>query len=252
MFKKEKTGKNTIKVQTRKKARKMLFLFNTLLIISIIILLIITIKIQIKIENLQYHSEKQLQKNTLGKNQKTHLNQNYKAIIRIYTLGKIPILKIKVTKSKIDKFNSKTHIEQKIQEKIKQQDFSKLREKYNLKIDIKQIAKSLFLSIDKINLKIEIGTENAVLTSFLIPTISTILSLLIAKSQEEKHEKIIKQHFQIIPIYQNKNLINFSLEGIFELKMIHIITTICILKKKRRVDKHERTSNRRSYDYSYE
>ena len=252
MFKKEKNGKNTIKVQTRKKARKMLFLFNTLLIISIIILLIITIKIQIKIENLQYHSEKQLQKNTLGKNEKTHLNQNYKAQISIYTLGKIPILKIKITKSKIDKLKHKTHIEQKIQEKIKQQDFTQLREKYNLKIDIKQIAKSLLLSIDKLNLKIELGTENAVLTSFLIPTISTILSLLIAKNQEEKHEKIIKQQFQIIPIYQNKNLINFSLEGIFELKMIHIITTICILKKKRRVDKHERTSNRRSYDYSYE
>ena len=230
----------------------MIFLFNTLLIISIIILLIITIKIQIKIENLQYHSEKQLQKNTLGKNEKTHLNQNYKAQISIYTLGKIPILKIKITKSKIDKLKHKTHIEQKIQEKIKQQDFTQLREKYNLKIDIKQIAKSLLLSIDKLNLKIELGTENAVLTSFLIPTISTILSLLIAKNQEEKHEKIIKQQFQIIPIYQNKNLINFSLEGIFELKMIHIITTICILKKKRRVDKHERTSNRRSYDYSYE
>ena len=252
MFKKEKTGKNTIKVQTRKKARKMLFLFNTLLIISIIILLIITIKIQIKIENLQYHSEKQLQKNTLGENEKTHLNQNYKAQISIYTLGKIPILKIKITKPKIDKLKYKTHIEQKIQEKIKQQDFTQLREKYNLKIDIKQIAKNLLLSIDKLNLKIELGTENAVLTSFLIPTISTILSLLIAKNQEEKHEKIIKQQFQIIPIYQNKNLINFSLEGIFELKMIHIITTICILKKKRRVDKHERTSNRRSYDYSYE
>lgn len=230
----------------------MLSLFNTLLIISIVILLIITIKIQIKIENLQYHSKKQLQKNTLGKNEKTHLNQNYKATIRIYTLGKIPILKIKITKSKIDKLKYKTHIEQKIQEKIKQQDFTKLREKYNLKIDIKQIAKSLLLSIDQLNLKIEIGTENAVLTSFLIPTISTILSILIAKNQEEKHEKIIKQQFQITPIYQNKNLINFSLEGIFELKMIHIITTICILKKKRRVDKHERTSNRRSYDYSYE
>ena len=230
----------------------MLFLFNTLLIISIIILLIITIKIQIKIENLQYHSHKQLQKNTLGENKKTHLNQNYKAIILIYTIGKIPILKIKINKSKIDKLKHKTHIEQKIQEKIKQQDFTKLREKYNLKLDIKQIIKNLLLSIEQLNLKIEIGTENAVLTSFLIPTISTIISILIAKNQEEKCEKTINQHFKITPIYQNKNLINFSLEGIFELKLIHIITTICILKKKRRVDKHERTSNRRSYDYSYE
>lgn len=86
----------------------------------------------------------------------------------------------------------------------------------------------------------------------MVPTISTILSILIAKNQEEKPKKEIKQYYKITPVYKNKNLINFCLEGIFELKMIHIITTICILKKKRRVGKHVRTSNRRSYDYSYE
>ena len=169
----------------------MLLLFNTLLAISIIILLIITIKIKIKIENLQYHSKKQLQKNTLGQEEHTHLNQNYKATINIYTLGNIPILKIKITKAKIDKLKNKTHIEKKIQEKIKQQNFTKFRENYKLKkINIKQITKKLFLSIDKLNLKIELGTENAVLTSFLIPIISTILSLIISKNQEEKQEKL--------------------------------------------------------------
>lgn len=64
----------------------MQFLFNTILIISIIFLLIITIKIQIKIEKLQYHSERKLQNNTFGKEEYTHFNPNYRAIIRnIYT-----------------------------------------------------------------------------------------------------------------------------------------------------------------------
>ena len=51
---------------------------------------------------------------------------------------------------------------------------------------------------------------------------------------------------------QNKNIIKFELNGIFDIKMIHIISTICILKKKRRVYKNERTSNRRTYDDCYE
>ena len=52
--------------------------------------------------------------------------------------------------------------------------------------------------------------------------------------------------------YKNKNIIKLQLDGIFDIKMIHIINTICTIKKKRRVYKNERTSNRRTYDNCYE
>ena len=55
-----------------------------------------------------------------------------------------------------------------------------------------------------------------------------------------------------MPKYGDENFIDLQFNGIFEIKMIHIINTICIEKKKRRVEENERTSNRRSYDYSYE
>ena len=56
------------------------------------------------------------------------------------------------------------------------------------------------------------------------------------------------------PVYQNQNLVNLSVSGIFEVKLRHIINIIYILnrKEKKGVKKYERTSNRGSYDYSYE
>ena len=100
------------------------------------------------------------------------------------------------------------------------------------------------------DLKIGIGTENAALTSIIIPIISTILAILLREKIKSKEE----QFFIITPIYQNQNYLNIKLSGIFEIKMNHIINIIHLLlrKNKKGVKKYERTSNRRPYDYSYE
>ena len=103
--------------------------------------------------------------------------------------------------------------------------------------------------IEKIKLNIIVGTENAALTAFIIPVISTILALALKNTLNNNQQH---QFFKVQPIYRDQNLINIKLSGIIEIKMIHIINTICIVKKKRKGDKNERTSNRRSYDYSYE
>ena len=58
--------------------------------------------------------------------------------------------------------------------------------------------------------------------------------------------------FYLKPIFVNRNILNFQFDGIFELKLIHIINTICKIKKERKGESDERTSNRRTYDYSYE
>ena len=135
------------------------------------------------------------------------------------------------------------HIKQKVEQEIAKQDFTKIIEaekKYYLKKLIPEVYRNINLEIKDIDIKIEIGTENVILTSFIVPCISTILAFF------------IKRNFKVNPIYQNKNIIKFELNGIFDIKMIHIISTICILKKKRRVYKNERTSNRRTYDDCYE
>lgn len=211
----------------------MLFL-KIILIISIFLILIITVKVEVKIQNIKYNSEK-----VKGE----CLANNYQIIIKILTLEKIPIFRLKINKSKIEKINAKTHLKQKIEEEIQKQDIAKaieMEKKYDLKKLIPEVYKNIKLETENINLKIDIGTENVVLTSFIIPIISTILAFT------------VKRNFEVQPIYQNKNIIKFELNGIFSVKMIHIIDTICILKKKRRVYKNERTSNRRTYDNCYE
>lgn len=211
----------------------MLFL-KIILIISIFLILIITVKVEVKIRNIKYNSEK-----VKGE----RLANNYQIIIKILTLEKIPIFILKINKSKIEKINAKTHLKQKIKEEIQKQDIAKaieMEKKFDLKKLIPEVYKNIKLETENINLKIDIGTENVVLTSFIIPIISTILAFT------------VKRNFEVQPIYQNKNIIKFELNGIFSVKMIHIIDTICILKKKRRVYKNERTSNRRTYDNCYE
>lgn len=204
----------------------MVFLF----IFSIIILLLLFSKIRIEIENIRFTSQKQAR----------HINKDYKIIIKILVLKKIPIIKMNITKTKLEKIELKKQIE-----KI---NFGDLVE--NKKFDIKLIKaiKVLNVGIKRINLKAEIGTENAALTAILIPILSTILSIIFSK----KVEKEQNQKFKLNPIYINQNLINILFSGIFEIKMLHIINVIYILNKKEGVDKNERTSNRRAYDYGYE
>ena len=88
------------------------------------------------------------------------------------------------------------------------------------------------------------------MTSIIVPIVSTVILFILHK----KIKKFQNQVFTINPIYINQNLVNIYISGIFEIKMSHIINIIYILNKERKkgVNKNERTSNRRSYGYSYE
>lgn len=206
----------------------MVFLF-ILLAVVIITVIFTFAKIQIQIVNLKFYSQKQ-----------RHINPDYKIIIRVLVLGKIPVFKINITKTKLEKLRLK--------ERVKQIDWEILQDKNNFDKDLLKAIKILNLNIRKINLNIELGTENASLTSIIVPALSTVIAILLRKKIKNYEDQI----FIIQPLYCNQNLINILLSGIFELKMNHIISMICVLNKKEGVKKYERTSNRRSYDYGYE
>lgn len=206
----------------------MVFLF-ILLAVVIITVIFAFAKIQIQIVNLKFYSQKQ-----------RHINPDYQIIIRVLVLGKIPVFKINITKTKLEKLRLK--------ERVKQIDWEVLQDKENFDKDLLKAIKILNLNIRKINLNIELGTENASLTSIIVPALSTVIAILLRKKIKNYEDQI----FIIQPLYCNQNLINILLSGIFELKMNHIISMICVLNKKEGVKKYERTSNRRSYDYGYE
>lgn len=203
----------------------MVFLF----ILIVFLLLIVFSKIKIEVVNFKFSSE-----------WKRHINKDYKVIIKLCILNKIPILKINITKTRLEKL--------KLKDKIKDIDFKVIQDnkKFDKKL-VKAIKKSN-IDIDYINLNVELGTENACLTSIIVPAISTFLAILFRK----KVKQFEKQIFIIKPVYINQNLINIALSGIFEIKMIHIINIIYVLNRKEGVKKYGRTSNRRSYDYGYE
>ena len=200
----------------------MVFLF----ILLIIFLLLLFSKIRIEVINFKFSSMTP-----------RHINKDYRIVIKLCILGKIPILKINITKTKLERL--------KVKEKIKQIDFEVLKDSKQFDKKLIEAVKKLNVIIPNINLKIELGTENAALTAMIVPILSTIIANIFRR-------KVKKQRFQINPIYINQNMINILISGIFEIKMIHIITIIYILNKKEGVGKYERTSNRRPYDYSYE
>lgn len=208
-----------------KEAKILVFLF---IILTIIIILLLS-KIRIEVKKFSFSSMT-----------KRHINLNYEIIIKLCVFHTIPILKINVTKTKLEKL--------KLKEKIKKVNVEILENNHKLDSRILKAIKKLNLMIRKIDLHIDIGTENSSFTAILVPILSTILAIILQK----KVRNCKNQRFKINPIFINQNLINIAISGIFEIKVIHIISIIYILNKKEGVDKYERTSNRRTYGYSYE
>ena len=208
----------------------MVFLFILLIFILLNVILFFS-KIQIEVQNFRFQSQTQ-----------RHINKDYVIIIKLYALNILPILKINITKTKLEKL--------KLQEKIKSIDLKLLDDNQKFDKRFFTAIKKLDLLIEKINLNISIGTEDASLTSIIVPVVSTVIAILLRK----KIKNLDNQKFTVNPIYQNQNLLNIYFSGIFGIKISHIINAIYILSKKEKkgVEDYERASNRRSYGYSYE
>lgn len=210
----------------------MVLVFFICLFLILTITVIILSTISVRIEKFKVSNYNECEK----------LNIDYKVFFELLFLNKIKILSIKIDKELVDKL--------KVKEKVKNIDFKQAKTNMPSKKDLKQIIKKLQIRIDKLNLKAEIGTIDVILTSAIITILASVIGIVFAKIIK-KYDKE-KYNYEIYPIYQNKNLIKVDLNCIIKVKMVHIISIIYLLVKKRRVEKNERTSNRRSYDYSYE
>lgn len=201
--------------------------FYCILFFVLIIILLSFSKIKIDISNIKISSEKMNGR---------YVNKNYKVTISLYIISKIKIFKINITKTKLEKIKVKD-LEVKL---------IKIRDDYDK--DTLLSMKKIRAKIEYLDLKLDIGTEDAVLTSYIVAIVSSLIGILLKNQLSSSESK----RFIITPLYINKNLLNLELDCIFTVKMIHIIYIIYILKKKRRDDKHVRASNRRAYGYSYE
>ena len=172
---------------------------------------------------------------------------DYSFFIELYFLDKIKIFSLMINPEKLEKLNKKMNLET----KIKQVNFSKIKNELPNKNEIKELVKKLKIKLDEFHLILQIGTEDVIITSAIVTGIASILGIILAKLIKNYNDE--KYRYEIMPVYKNKNMVKLSFDCIIKVKMIHIINIIYTLVSKRKEKiKYERTSNRRSYDYSYE
>ena len=207
----------------------MFFLYLLIFAIIIITILIFS-KIQIEIKNL----------NITVFTSKVIMDSTYKISIKFYILKKIKLIDKQIqsidfkNQDKFKKMQNKLNVQMKKRGK-------------NIQIEQIKIFRNLKIKIKQINLNAKIGTENAALTAIIVGAMYSIIPNIFNIFFDLEENAM----FKIEAIYQNKNLLSLSLEGIFEVKLIHIINTYKVLIRKKGEGKNDRASNRRSYAYNH-
>lgn len=190
------------------------------LLLAILITIIINSKIQIEIYNLDISTER-----------KEKIKKDFKIYIKIVIFEKIKILKIDVKKITNKKININKLIEK--AKKIEKNNLNK-----QLTKDALKNLKELQIEVKNADLKLELGTEEASTTAILVGIISTIIGIILKR-----------QKFKIIPIYENKNILNIKLNCIIRINLIHYIYKMI---KKGRKRNEGKSSDRRPYAYNHE
>lgn len=198
-----------------------LFLLGIVIFILLIVLILLLSKVRINIKCLEMENILQ-----------SKLKYNYEIQIGIYMFNKVPLIKFNINSNKIEK----TKIINKIQSKYG---------KANVDLDVIKVFKLLSIKIESFNLNLQLGTEDALNTAIILFIISIILSIGLPHLVEKQNWKNIK--YEITPLYIGNNVFSIKFNSIIYVKMVHIINIIYIYLQKRREEKNERTSNRRSY-----
>lgn len=195
-------------------------------ILIFLVLLITFSTIRIQVENFEASNIENMKK-----------PKNYKIKIALYLFNKIKWIWISLDDKKIQKISQKS--------KWNEVDIKKY-------VDVKDIklVKKLSPKISFFNLKVKFGAFDILTTTYLVAILSTFIAILLPYTIKKYKKE--NYYYEILPVYSDKNLYEIKLNCIIEEKMVHIISIVYALLKKRRVDKNERTSNRRSYAYGHE
>ena len=197
-----------------------------IIFLAVILFVFSSIKLDIKKLNIS---------NVENGTKKEKLEKEILIYLEIFLFKKIRIAKINLSNKRLlDKIQKKSNLKN-IDKDIK----------IIKRTNIFKIIKKLKIRFEKVNFEAQIGTEEIMITVFLVTFFSTLSSILFRNTDKQNVE------FSILPLYQYGNAINLRLNCIIYVKMVHIIYVIYFFTRKGMI-KNERTSNRRSYDYSYE
>lgn len=189
--------------------------FIIISIILIAILLIIFSSIKITIQNLNYSNlEKEKSK--------------YKIIFSLNMFTKFKWLNIKLDSEKIQKLLTKMHLEKiTIKEIEKNFKFSDLKEIANVKPNLEYL-----------DLNIDIGLDDIMLTTYAVPIICTIFSIILPHITDRKNIKDIS--YEIKPVY-NKFVYNVKLNTSIDIKILNLLNCAYKIYRARKADVQEKS-----------
>lgn len=188
-----------------------LFICTILIVVMLFIITVLlsTIKIQLKDFNI---SNLKIKKT------------NYKLVISLSFLNKFKWLSFKLNKQKLHKISLKMHLDR--------IDIKKLEKDFKIS-DIKELLK-IKPRLTFMNLELQVGLEDIILTTYMIPSICTILSVVLPLVTEKNDIKNIK--YIVEPIYNQKNLYYIKLNSNLEIKMLNLLNSMYSIYKNRKKD----------------
>ncbi len=205
----------------------LLIMMIGILMICIIFLVLALSNLEINIEGLQLDTTKK------------PIIYNTLIYIKLKLFNHITFLKIKIDNKKINKMKNSKLAKSKALKK------AFYKQKAILKKEGMKIVKNLDINLEQINLKLVIGLIDTMVTILSIPILSTIISIIIARTTKEYIKEDYK--YTIIPDYGTNLVIKIQLNCIINIKLAHIMKVIYMLLKKGSEKNDERTSNRRTY-----
>ncbi len=170
-----------------------LIFLGILVLLSVITLLLLFSSVQIQIQHFILQSEKEI-------------SNTAKLKISLYLLDKLKIASYTISVKKL-----KNWFWQKEKQKIE-----KIMKKNKARGYLKQFLKRIQIRLEKLDLKINIGTEDAILTSYATAAIGMTLGILYPHFVPVERQKNCT--YFINPIYQDKNMYYISLDGILKIK----------------------------------
>ncbi len=135
-----------------------------------------------------------------------------------YALKRLPVIKYKISDDKIAKFLKKQVKEHKLQKEEKDIEIFVQKDKKQIDKDIKK------LSMEKLQLEANIGTNSPSITAFITTIISVAISIILPFiAKEVKSEKY---DYEINPVYLEKNVFNVKATIIISMPLKSLIKLI--------------------------
>ena len=189
-----------------------LFLCAVILLIILINIFLLASTVRFRIEDFEVANIK-------------NIAPNYNVVISLKLFNKIKWLSFSLNDKKMKKLYTKLHLEKvdirKIEKELK---FSDIQEFFKIKPKLTHL-----------NLKLKIGVDDVIITSYIVPIICSILAITLPLVTSKENIKNIK--YKIEPAYNMKNIYHLKLTTTLEIKLMNILISIYNIHKNKKQNK---------------